>query len=422
MSPDRAAVFAEGTDRQRQHPLRKPRGGILPTRYEALAALASGILFAFAFPPFEWVVPALVCLVPIAVAVARFADCDGHGWNAARMGFWFGVVGYGANVYWVAVALLLYTKLALLGYLATLMWLAPLVGMMAVVLFFARRLTGWPLAVLLPVVWVALEVLLNYLSDLSFPWLPLGLSVAHTPILAQVADLSGVRGVSFWIAASNGLLADAWLWKHDRVAAVKLRDGGRGNRESAIVRGVRSVAHVVHRTHTVGQSGDRAAEHPGRSAKLNVEDPTAHVAILTEMTRYELRHNAPQLVLWPEAALDQFLWRYPAWRDSLRSSAAGTPTQILTGLMDSDDPTKVPISILQCGDAHWAVWAPQQPADVSQRIFGADRRTGTVFESGVVPRTKLFWRIQPWRARAPFYAPVWQSGGCSSVTNRFFRN
>src|SRR5690606_10575692 len=120
-------------------------------------------------------------------------------------------LGYGANLYWIAVALLLFTKLAIAGFIASLIWLAPFVGLAFVVLFYARRNTRWPLVLLLPVVWIALEFLLNYLSDLSFPWLPLGLSVAHIPVLAQLADLSGVRGVSFWIAAVNGLLADAWL-------------------------------------------------------------------------------------------------------------------------------------------------------------------------------------------------------------------
>ena len=175
----------------------RARRGILPTSREALAAFASGALFAFAFPPFNFVLPALFCLVPVTIAVAWYADREGHAWNAARAGFWFGAVGYGANLYWIAVALLLYTKLALLGYLGTLVWLAPMVAAAMTALFVARRFTGWSFAILLPVVWTASELSLNYLSDLSFPWLPLGLSVAHIPVLAQVADLSGVRGVSF---------------------------------------------------------------------------------------------------------------------------------------------------------------------------------------------------------------------------------
>ncbi|HWG33250.1 MAG TPA: hypothetical protein VN650_03720, partial [Gemmatimonadaceae bacterium] len=163
-------------------------GGIVPSRGEALAALASAALFAISFPPFNLVVPVLLCLVPISVLVTHAADREGHGWQAARAGFWFGFIGYGANLYWIAVALLLYTKLALLGYIGALVWLAPVVGATMAALYFARKLTGWPLAILLPIVWTASELALNYLSDLSFPWLPLGLAFAHVPLLAQVAD------------------------------------------------------------------------------------------------------------------------------------------------------------------------------------------------------------------------------------------
>jgi apolipoprotein N-acyltransferase len=185
------------------------------------------------------------------------------------------------------------------------------------------------------VVWTASELSLNYLNDLSFPWLPLGLSVAHVPVLAQVADLSGVRGVSFWIAAVNGLLVDAWLWKHDRTAIVK-----RVATAVAVVLAVaayglwRMASITLTPLATVGIVQPNIPE----QAKLTVEDPTEHVAILARMTREELSHSAPQLVLWPEAALDQFLWRYPNWRDSLQAVVRGHPTPILTGVLDSDSP------------------------------------------------------------------------------------
>ncbi|MGI8546290.1 MAG: hypothetical protein ACR2M1_02985 [Gemmatimonadaceae bacterium] len=283
-------------------------GGIIPSRREALVALASAGLFAIAFPPFNLVVPILVCLVPVAALVAQMADHEGHAWQAARAGFWFGIIGYGANLYWIALALLLYTKLALLGYVASLIWLAPYVALAFTALFFARRVTGWPLAILLPITWVASELVLNYLGDLSFPWLPLGLGVARVPILAQVAELSGVRGVSFWIAAVNGLLADAWLWRHDR---------------SAVARRVGAAAAVVALAAAYGALrmseihltpfARIAIVQPNipEEAKLAIQDPTLHVGKLAAMTRSELSHSTPDLMLWPETALDRFLWQYP---------------------------------------------------------------------------------------------------------------
>ena len=192
-----------------------------PSRDELVAAMLSATFFGLAFPPFPLVLPAFVCLVPAAVLVARQADAGAGPRAAARVGFWFGLVGYALNLYWIAVALLLFTKLAIAGYIASLLWLSPFSAATFAALYAARRATRWPLAVLLPIVWVASELVLNYLSDLSFPWLPLGLSVARHPLVAQIADLSGVRGVSFWIALTNGLVADAWLARDSRIAVVR---------------------------------------------------------------------------------------------------------------------------------------------------------------------------------------------------------
>lgn len=315
--------------------------GLVPSRTEAMAALASAALFAVAFPPFNLVVPALLCLVPISVLVARAADRDGSGWQAARAGFWFGFIGYGANLYWIAVALLLYTRLALLGYVASLIWLAPIVGATMAALYFARKVSGWPLAILLPVVWTASELALNYLSDLSFPWLPLGLAVAHVPVLAQVADLSGVRGVTFWIAAVNGLVADAWLYRSNRRAAA-LRVVG----AFMVIAVVAAYGEWRIATIQLAPLARIAIIQPDipEEAKLTTTDPTLHVAKLVAMTRAEVARSSPDLVVWPEAALDRFLWQYPAWVDSLRSAVALHPTPMVVGFMDSSNPVDVPFA------------------------------------------------------------------------------
>lgn len=316
-------------------------GGTIPSRREALVALASAGLFAIAFPPFNLVVPILVCLVPIAVLTAQLADHEGHAWQAARAGFWFGVIGYGANLYWIAVALLLYTKLALLGYLASLVWLSPFIAAALTALFFARRVTGWPLAILLPIVWTASELVLNYLSDLSFPWLPLGLGLAHVPLLVQAADLSGVRGVSFWIAAVNGFIADAWLWRYDRPAMARRLGGAVAIVAVAAAYGAWRMSEI-----RLTPFARVAIVQPNipEEAKLTVTDPTLHVAKLAAMTRSELSHSTPDLVVWPETALDRFLWQYPAWIDSLQSAVANKPTPILTGFMDSGNPNVLPFA------------------------------------------------------------------------------
>ncbi|MDE3127799.1 MAG: hypothetical protein KGL38_07325, partial [Gemmatimonadota bacterium] len=91
-----------------------------PPRAELAATLAAAVLFFFAFPPFHCVGPAFVCLAPLAVAVARAADRGDSAWVGARLGMWFAIFAYGAAIYWIATALLIFTNLAILGYLGAL--------------------------------------------------------------------------------------------------------------------------------------------------------------------------------------------------------------------------------------------------------------------------------------------------------------
>ena len=302
-----------------------------PTRAEATAALLSAALFAFAFPPFRLIVPAFVCLVPIAIMTLRHADEGGTVQGAARTWFWFGFVGYGCNLYWIAVALSLWTNLAFAGYIAALFWLAPWIAGAGAALYTARKVTGWPLTVLLPVVWCALELVLNHLSDLSFPWLPLGLSLARFPMAVQLADLSGVRGVSFWIALSNGLIADAYLLRYQRrsmvwrlatipAAAALVLAYGAWRLATTEMRPVAPIAVV--------QPNVSEAE------KLSGAPARPYMDVLAEATRAELRASDPKLVVWPEASLPGYIGSHPEWRDSLRALGSAEKSAILFGIVD----------------------------------------------------------------------------------------
>ncbi len=293
--------------------------------------LSSSALFAVSFPPFRLILPVFLCLVPLAVAIARRADGEGSVRSAARLGAWFGFLGYGCNLYWIAVALAIYTKLAILGYVAALVWLTPWVALMGATLFWSRRATGLPLGLLLPVTWVAHELVLNYLSDLSFPWLPLALGMTPSPMMVQIAELSGVRGVSFWIAMTSGLLADAWLSRSDRGAVLR-RVG------SVLIAVVIVGGFGAWRIHTIAvrEVAPVGIIQPNvpQDEKWQDENRNRIVEIMARLTRRQLDGRQVRLVLWPEAALPGFMPEHPEWRDTLAALARPTRTPILIGVLD----------------------------------------------------------------------------------------
>src|SRR2546425_7730610 len=77
----------------------------------------------------------------------------------------------------------------------------------------------WPLALLLPVTWVAAEWLRIRLSIGAIGAYPLGSGQFAQTALIQIADMSGVAGVSFVGAGGNGAVADLivprgrWGWR-----------------------------------------------------------------------------------------------------------------------------------------------------------------------------------------------------------------
>ena len=302
-----------------------------------MAALASAVLFALAFPPFSLIVPIFCCLVPLAATVGRFADGGEPRAGAARIGFWFAIVGFGANLYWIGVALMLFTQLAWAGYVATVLCLGGIYAAAAALLWAARRRTGWPMAVLLPPIWVASEMLLVHLGDIAFPWLPLGLGVATNPHLAQLADLSGVHGLSLWIAIINGLLADVVLaWRTRRLEAM----GRLGAAVAAVVL-LWAYGNFRLMTTRVRPVAPIAAVQPNvpEDEKMQAALRSRFMGIMMSATREGLARDSakgdpPALIVWPEVALPDYLQQRPDWADSLRSLAAVTHAPLVFGILD----------------------------------------------------------------------------------------
>lgn len=352
----------------------------MPRRSEWAAVVASTLLFAISFPPFPLLLPSFLCLVPFALALARRADQAGTWREAARIGFWFGMLGYACNLYWIAIALRIFTNLAIVGYIAALFVLAPVVAVAAIALFALRRATKLPLALLLPVVWVASEVVLNYMSDLSFPWLPLGLALSRTPMLAQAADLSGVRGLSFAIAAVNGLIADAWLLRGRRAAI-----SARLVAAVAIVSALAAYGSWRMRTTEILPLAPVAIVQPNipQDEKWQAENQSHIISTLDDITRRRLEQHDAKLVLWPEAALPGFIAEHPEWKRDLTGLASESHTPILFGTLD-------------------IVWHGRGDYDYYNAAMLADS-TGTI--GSQPPYRKSF--LVPIVERVPFVNPRW---------------
>lgn len=182
--------------------------GLPRTRLAPL--VASGLLLGAAFPPFHLLVPSFVALVPYGLWVARLPPGPEGRSEALRGGFLMGLLFFTLLLYWLLAALILYTPLAVLAFLLPVLVLAGILALVTLGIHQALRV-GVPLWLALPLFWTAAEWLRAHLGDVSFPWMQLGDSLTGYPRLIGAADLVGSRGMSFWLALANGLLAEAAL-------------------------------------------------------------------------------------------------------------------------------------------------------------------------------------------------------------------
>ncbi len=169
-------------------------------------ASASAVLLFAAFPPIHLVAPSLLALVPLSVAVREARTPR----RAARVGFVFGLLHYGLLLHWMVPALARLTATAPLIFATAVMLLALSQALACWMLGLLRRSCRVPLWCALPLVWTTVEWgIARAPGTLAYPWLGLGTSLTGYPELVGMAELAGARGVTFWLALVNGLVAEA---------------------------------------------------------------------------------------------------------------------------------------------------------------------------------------------------------------------
>ena len=206
---------------------RAPAGGAAWSRARTLIlCLLSVAAYVLIQPPIAWWPVAYVCLVFWMVAVV----CDDRPRWMYFCSWLFGFLSYFLNLHWMWEAAPVFIGGWRIGPASALMlsfyesWYFPL---MALAVRHMWRTRGWPLFVVLPIVWVASEYLRATLL-LDFPWFFLSHSHYRLLSMIQISDLVGAYGVSFVIAAINGLGAELFIYftLHHRQCPHRLLAGG----------------------------------------------------------------------------------------------------------------------------------------------------------------------------------------------------
>jgi apolipoprotein N-acyltransferase len=296
-----------------------------PTGAVALSAL-SGALYALCFPPWSLAPLAWVALVPFFVAVAQLRPPQ-----AAVCGVvWTFVAAYGVG-WWFPAMIAAYFEVSLLvgwlGFVAVTGTLAAgyFAALAAWISWLTRRRAAHPL--LVAAGWGACEFVRARLL-FGNPWALLGYSQAGVAPLMQLADLAGVYGIGMLIAAVNACVAGflaprlrprrpviAW----GAVATACIAAGLYGSWR--LGEGFTSGAPV---NVAIVQAG---VDHAFRMRPGGREAALARYLAMTD----EVASGAPDLVVWPESALDFYLQEPSAESEAVRAVTRRTRADFLVG-------------------------------------------------------------------------------------------
>lgn len=301
--------------------------------------VVSGALYGLAFPglafprlavaPAGWWPLAWIALVPFLAAVA-----SGGARRAVGLGVLLGVAAsYGVGTWMPAAVVSYYEQPIVVGiaiFLACALWQAA--WQFALFALAWRRLAqaprGWtPFAA--GAAWVAAEVARGHVP-FGNPWALLGYSQTAVPLLVQTADVAGIYGIGFVLAAVNAALALAW----------------HAPRAPASRRALAGVAALL--VAVVAYGGARLAAEDARTpgattpvvavqADLDLgtqwkpEFYGANLEAYAKLTSGALAAAPAPLVVWPESALTFFLETDRLYHASVAQYLAAVRTTLLTG-------------------------------------------------------------------------------------------
>jgi apolipoprotein N-acyltransferase len=298
-----------------------------------LLATATGVLYPLCFPNFDFAVLAWIVLVPLHLAIAGLRP---------RRAFWVGWLGGGVaftgTMSWVVTAMHVYGKMPLPPSYAALLLLAAYLGLYVAVYaavvawsHFRRPALAWVLA---PTIWVSLELLRTYLFS-GLPWALLGYSQYQWLPVIQIADMTGVYGVSALLVLVNVALSEVALWWMDRrrshaVAASPWPAvaAAMGLMLVSVIYGEMRVAAAAQSPAPVARVGlvQPNIDQGRKWDRAFLEETMARYARLTD----EAAHGG-ELIIWPEAAMPFLFEDEPVYRSEIAMLAARGHTPILLG-------------------------------------------------------------------------------------------
>jgi len=264
-----------------------------------LSAL-SGILLTLGFPKFNFSFVAWVALIPLFVALQN----KNHK-QALILGFICGLAHYLTTLYWIRYVVYYYGGLPLILAVLILLLLCcylaiyPTLFALAVHRLEHRR---WLWVLGLPAIWVTLEWIRAHLLT-GFPWASLGYTQTPYTRLIQIADVTGVYGVSWLVVLGNACIMAFCRWRSRLSLGIAFLCLA-----ATVFYGSWRVGMIENLQHKVAPWTVAVVQ--GNIDQAHKWDPLYQQETLSryrQLSSEALKHDPkPSLIVWPETAVPFF--------------------------------------------------------------------------------------------------------------------
>jgi apolipoprotein N-acyltransferase len=375
-------------------------------RLDYFWAALSGALLVLSFPlvnlwPFAW-----LFLVPL-LSCTRGKD----GKDAFLLGAFAGVIAYLGLIYWVVVAVHRYGNiplpLSIPILLLLVMYLSLYWGVFAFFASFAKEKREWIVLLAFPALWVGLEYLRSFLLS-GFPWALVGYSQYLNTAFVQIADITGIYGVSFLLILINTLF---FLW------IVSWSEKKRG----PILGTIFTVA-LLALTFAYGywkmntplktEKGLTVGVAQGnipQDVKWDSAFQKRTLAIYRDLS-LELKEQSPGLIVWPETAVPSYFPSGTELDDKVMDIVQETGTYLLVGGLSAKEKKKKVREVQEVMEVYNSAYllSPQR------RIIGRYDKMHLVPFGEYIPLSSRFpvlnklvgvWNIEPGEKAVLFRLP-----------------
>lgn len=296
-------------------------------RRDYLLAVLSGILLALSFPKPGLSICAWFAFVPLFLAIGRKDPR-----TAFKIGFVCGLTAYAGILYWVNIVMTTYGKLPLVVSFCLYVLLVAYLGLyVAITAYLINRgeKKGISPLFFFPLLWVGLEFIRAFVLT-GFPWAQLGHSQYRTLPLIQIADITGVYGVSFLIALTN-------ITIYRIIRGIASKEPAAYPTKSAVTLLILTALTIGYGFYRLNQDeqGDvqKVVLVQGNIPQDVKWDPAFQeqtVSIYENLTRKACTTSG-SLVIWPESALPFYFQSEPQYAARVKALAAELKSCMVVG-------------------------------------------------------------------------------------------